>query len=114
MSSSSSRQTISSAVLLQRVGDTVARGVTGLATKAEIDEVKASNAELKTRLERIESLLVQTLQDRPPAHHAVPDRETSTVTADGLKAREDSSVNGHPETQTDVDDSIAPAFDASC
>ncbi|KAI4913371.1 hypothetical protein J4E85_010825 [Alternaria conjuncta] len=93
MSSLSSRQTISSAVLLQRIGDTVARGVTGLATKADIDEVK-------TRLSRIESLLTQVLQDRPPAHPAVPDQETPTAT-NNIEVGEDSSPKVRAETQTD-------------
>jgi len=106
MSSLSSRQTISPAVLLQRVGDTVARGVTGLATKADIDEVK-------TRLSRIESLLTQALQDRAPAHPAVPDQETPTAT-NGIEVGEDSSPKVRAETQTDVEHSVVLTYRARC
>ncbi|KAI4643962.1 uncharacterized protein J4E78_009743 [Alternaria triticimaculans] len=98
MSSSFSHPTM---VPLQRVGDTVAHGTVGLATKADLDAVKASIDQLKTEQQEIKSLLIQLLQGRAPAHHAAPDRETSTVPTCGLKVSEDSATNDPSETQTD-------------
>ncbi|KAI4906004.1 hypothetical protein J4E90_011002 [Alternaria incomplexa] len=53
MSSSSSQSTMPASVPLQRVGDTVAHGTVGLATKADLDAVKASIDQLKTEQQEI-------------------------------------------------------------
>ena len=99
---------------IQKVGDTVAQETLGLATKADLDAVKASIDQLKTEQQEMKSLLIQLLQSRAPAHHAAPDRETPTVPTCGLKVSEDSATNVPSETQTDVDHSIAAACKNSC
>ena len=103
MSSSSSQPAVPASVPLQRVGDTVAHGTVGLATKADLDAVKVSIDQLKTEQQEIKSLLIQLLQSRAPPHHAAPDRETPTVPTCGLKVSEDSATNVPSETQTDVE-----------
>ncbi|KAI4640606.1 hypothetical protein J4E93_008196 [Alternaria ventricosa] len=85
MSSSSSQSTMPASVPLQRVGDTVTHGAVGLATKADLDEVKTSIDQIKAEQQVIKSLLMQLLQDRTPAQHAAPDRGTPTVPTGGLK-----------------------------
>jgi len=103
MSSSSSQPAVPTCVPLRKVGDTVTHGTVGLATKADLDAVKASIDQLKTEQQEIKSLLIQVLQDRAPAHHAAPDRETPTVPTCGRKVSEDSATNVPSETQTDVE-----------
>ena len=90
-------------VPLQRVGDTVAHGTVGLATKADLDTVKASIDQIKAEQQVIKSLLLQVLQDRVSAHHAVPDRAATTVPTGGLNVSEDPATNVPSETQTDVE-----------
>jgi len=103
MSSSSSHPITTASVPIQKVGDTVAQETLGLATKADLDAVKASIDQLKTEQQEMKSLLIQLLQSRAPAHHAAPDRETPTVPTCGLKVSEDSATNVPSETQTDVE-----------
>jgi len=114
MSSSPDRPTVTASVPLQRVGDTVYHGTVGLATKADLDAVKASIDQLKTGQQAIQSLLIQLLQAGTAAPRAVPDRAAPTVPTCGLKVSEDSATNVPSETQTDVDHSIAAAYKTSC
>jgi len=90
-------------VPLQRAGDTVADVPIGLATKADLDAVKASIDQLKTGQQEIKTLLIKLLQGCAPAHHAAPDRETPTVPTCGLKVSEDSATKVPSETQTDAE-----------
>ncbi|KAI4611336.1 uncharacterized protein J4E87_010529 [Alternaria ethzedia] len=108
MSSSPDRSTTTASVPLRRVGDTVAHETGGLATKADLDEVKTSIDQLKAEQQVMKSLLIQILQAGTAAPRAVPDRDTPTVPTGGLKVSGDSATNVPSETQTDF---VTPQID---
>ncbi|KAI4645389.1 uncharacterized protein J4E79_010928 [Alternaria viburni] len=111
MSSSPDCSTTTASVPLRRVGDTVSHETGGLATKADLDEVKTSIDQLKAEQQVMKSLLIQILQAGTAAPRAVPDRAAPTVPTCGLKVSEDSATNVPSETQTNEDHSNRYSLD---
>jgi hypothetical protein len=103
---------MTASVLQQKANDTVAHGTTELATKADIDELKASIDELENGQQRVESLLAQLLQD-PVATQAHVHGDVSAGVATAA-FKDDVAPDATEQTQTDACQSIVIASDNLC